>query len=134
MDEKLFLEEWLIEDIYDSSTGKSISLLGPCIDDVTHVAGIPFHYSELRLLEKLLGCNVNDFRNKYVTVVVIGKGNTAPWAIGYQGLYFFEDNLVSESELCENFGIFDIVRINRNGEKIANYTVPQKNIGYVKTR
>ena len=132
---ELCLDEWKIERIWDDEDRfgnpiKRAEIMG-------HALGtqIPLYDHDLELLQMILGCTVKELKGK--SIIAVSKDRLVK-AIGYQGLYIplnYWDNsskILSENELCELLDCYDIVRVNKNGDDIISYELPEINYSYKK--
>lgn len=129
MDNKLYLEEWKIDSIRDEEDGlgikfKKLSLKGNAV-----LANVSLYEKDLIAMQTILGCNEEQLKGQQITVAI---KEFLVKAIGYQGLYlplYYGDDtskIMSEGELCDLLGSYDVVRIDKNGEQIASYEVESK--------
>ena len=129
MNNKLHLEEWTINDIYDDEDrfGKPIKCASIGGDGIG--TQIPLYENDLKLLQTILECNEEKLKGK--NIVAVNKEHVIR-AIGYQGMYIplycrnGNSKILSESELCRLLNSYNIIRFNKKGEQIASYTTSYK--------
>ncbi|MBQ6497441.1 MAG: hypothetical protein IJI58_01860 [Bacilli bacterium] len=128
---ELYLEEWIIDKTHDDEDWsgtkfKSFSIKGKGVG-----TQISLYKKGLLMLQTILGCNEDEFEGK--SIIAVNKDFIIK-AIGNQGLYiplYYSDDdskILSENELCELLGSFNVVRIDKNGEQIIDYEVPAKTL------
>ena len=129
MDNKLYLEEWKIDSIRDEEDGLGIKFKELSLKGNAALADVSLSKKDLIAMQTILGCNEEQLKGQQITVAI---KEFLVKAIGYQGLYlplyYSDDNskILSEGELCDLLGSYDVVRIDKNGEQIASYEVPAK--------